>query len=331
MFAGFRRGMVLDGRYLLERPLGAGGMGSVWAARQIALDREVAVKVLHAAVREGTSLRREALALAAIHHPSVVQVFDYGETEDGIPFVVMELVRGESLAALVDRVGSLHVDEALSVVLPLLEGLAAVHRAGIVHRDIKPDNVVLTADPAGPVPKLLDFGIARQHQGPHLTGTGGLVGTPPYMAPEQVRSGDTDERTDVWGVAALFYTLIAGAPPFGDGEPFDVLRRVVELPPPYPRQARGLDGRLWAILMSALRKDRAERTRSAGALAEALAAWRAGRGRAAPIPAIPAPDLLAPPAASLAVTLPAQGPSSAPADEEAPSIDRLIRTKLGQD
>ncbi len=330
--AGFQAGLVLDGRYRLERQLGAGGMGTVWVGHQIALDRAVAVKVLH--VTGATSrarLRREALALAAVHHPAVVEVHDYGETADGVPYIVMELVRGEGLAERMARRGAMPAEEAVALVLPLLEGLAAAHGAGIIHRDIKPENVIL-AD-AGATPKLLDFGIAAvalDESDARLTTDGGIIGTPAYMAPEQMRGETVDERTDVWAVGVMLYELIAGEAPFGGGNVFAVLARAASQPPPYPRQAPGLDGRLWALLMNALRKNPAERTPSATALHDALAGWLATRPAArGPAPATPtreaalariAPTLRAP-------TLPGGAP---PADDEPPSIDGLIRAKLAR-
>ena len=353
--AGFHAGLVLDGRYRLERPLGEGGMGAVWVGHQIALDRAVAIKVLHVTdVQRGTSnarLRREALALAAVHHPAVVEVYDYGETTDGVPYVVMELVRGEGLAERMARRGALPAEEAVALVLPLLDGLAAAHRAGIIHRDIKPENVILAAGRdgrGGEVAKLLDFGIASvtvAGDEARLTSDGGIIGTPAYMAPEQMRGEATDERTDVWGVGALVYELIAGEPPFGEGNLFAVLGRVVSQPPPYPRRAQGLDGRLWALLMDALRKDPAERTPSATALRDALAGWLAPRparvaspAGATPPPALSpeaaaarlAPTLLASsPAAPIAPSVPSPSASlPLPADDVPPSFDGLIRAKL---
>ncbi len=240
-------------------------------------------------------------------------------------------MHGESLADLLRRKGALTAEEAIAIVLPLLDGLAAVHRAGLVHRDIKPDNVVLAVTPAGATPKLLDFGIAHTTEGAErrLTVESGLVGTPAYMSPEQVRSQPLDERSDVWGVGVLLYELIAGAPPFGALEIFNVMRRVIDDPPPYPLKARGLDGQLWRILTSALRKDPVERTPSARALHEALGAWLAARGGAEVPTAAPAGQ--AGRGAWMAPTLDAgaipEGGAPAPGDGT-PSIDALIRAKL---
>ncbi|MEP7126981.1 MAG: serine/threonine-protein kinase, partial [Byssovorax sp.] len=279
-------------------------------------------------------LQREALALAAVHHPSIVEVYDYGETEEGSPYVVMELVRGESLAARLDREGAMPADEAVGLAIAILDGLAAAHRAGIIHRDIKPDNVVLAEGLVGVRPVLLDFGIARidSDTDARLTLDGSLVGTPAYMAPEQMRGGPTDERVDVWGVGALLYHLIAGEAPFGVRDVIAVMRRVLEDPPSYPRRARGLDGRLWSILTGALRKAPDERISSASALRDALTAWLEGREIASANGVAPGSARVPAPSAPLAPTLIA-GPESAvtrsSVDELPPSFDVLIRSKLG--
>jgi serine/threonine protein kinase len=321
----FHPGLVLDGRYRLDRPLAEGGMGSVWVGQQIALRREVAVKLLRTgsdSLRE--RLRREALALAAVHHPSVVEVFDYGETEAGSPYLVMELVRGEPLGEHVKRSGPFDAVEAARLALPLLEGLVVAHRAGIVHRDIKPENVVLSAGPAGVQPKLIDFGIARMAEGDaaRLTGDGGIVGTPAYMAPEQVRGLDVDGRADVWGMAALLYEMISGKAPFGTEDVMAVIRRVLEDPPPFPRSARGLDGKMWSILMAALRKDPADRTPSVLALRDSLVGWLEARGASASVSSPRSPRQVSP--GEVADT----EPMALSADPE--SFDALIRAKFGQ-
>ncbi len=340
--SGFHPGLVLDGRYRLESLLGEGGMGTVWVGHQLALQRQVAVKSLHvAAASHRTRLRREALALAAVHHPAIVEVYDYGETEGGLPYVVMELVRGESVAARLRRLGALDADEAVILVIQILDGLAVAHRAGVVHRDIKPDNVVLSFGSSA-LPKLLDFGIARsEHDGAtRLTMDGGFVGTPAYMAPEQMRGGVTNERVDVWGVGALLYHLLAGEAPFGVQDMVMVMRRVLEEPPSYPRNARGLDGRLWGILTAALRKDPEERTPSALALRDALAGWLESRGVALPraltASSEPAPAPISPLDPTLLADIePTPAPAShrtpaPPNDDAPPSFDLLIRAKIGR-
>ncbi|MFO0760720.1 MAG: serine/threonine-protein kinase [Byssovorax sp.] len=342
---GLRAGLVLDGRYRLERPLGEGGMGLVWVAEQLALERKVAIKSLRFAGGDlRDRLRREALALASVHHPAIVQVHDYGETADGVPYVVMELVSGESLAAHLARRGPMAAEEAVALALPRLDGLAAAHAAGIIHRDIKPSNVLLGVGPDGITPKLLDFGIAFVERGDYarITRDGGVLGTPVYMAPEQARGEQADARADVWGVATLIYELIAGEPPFLHGNLVEVLRRIVEQPPPYPREARGLNGRLWSILTAALRKSRDERTGSVKELRGALSAWLETRpGAPAAAPPLAGPAAPSRESRAEATTLPAGSPAPnsprppAPTPRDAagsaggpPSLDALIREKL---
>lgn len=320
----FHPGLVLDGRYRLERPLAEGGMGSVWVGHQIALQREVAVKLLRVggdSLRE--RLRREALALAAVHHPSIVQVFDYGETEGGAPYLVMELVRGEPLGQRVVRGGPFEAAAAVQLALPLLEGLAVAHQAGIVHRDIKPENVVLSTSAAGVQAKLLDFGIARVARGgeARITADGGLVGTPAYMAPEQVRGLEVDARADVWGMGALLYEVVSGRPPFGAEDVVAVIRRVLDEPPPFPRDARGLDGRLWSILMAALRKEPGDRTPSVLAFRDALAGWLEARGLPAAVMTPRSPRTVVDAAADT---------ERMALSEDPESFDALIRAKFGQ-
>jgi serine/threonine-protein kinase len=338
MAEALRPGTVLDGRYQLVRPLGEGGMGAVWVARQIALERDVAIKVIHAAAAaHRPRLRREALALAAVHHPAIVQVYDYGEIEGGEPYIVLELVQGQSLAAHLAEKGPFAVDDAVALLLPILDGLAAAHRAGIVHRDVKPDNVLLAPTSAGLAPRILDFGIARVVQGGEAAErTSGLLGTPAYMAPEQVLSTDTDERTDVWAAGVVLYEMVSGRRPFEGDDVFAIMRKIIADPPAYPRAARGLDGRLWSILMGALRKSRDDRTPSATALHGALSEWLAARGarpRPAPAPEPPRTAVDAP----LAPTLPAApgrsvppAPPVPPREDVPPSIDALIRDKLAR-
>lgn len=342
-FGSFLPGTVLDGRYRLVRLLAQGGMGAVWVGEQVTLRREVAIKLLRLPAEPlQARLRREALALAAVHHPAVVQVYDYGETEENIPYLVMELVKGETVGARIHRAGTFSAPEAALLMLPLLDGLHAAHAAGITHRDIKPDNVLLSNGPSGLLPKLLDFGIARLDQGgaARLTAEGGLIGTPAYMAPEQVRGAPTDERTDVWGMGVLFYEMIAGKPPFGVEDVIVVIRRVLDDPPPFPTSAVGLDGKLWAVLMNALRKNPAERTASARAFRDAIAGWLSGRGIVPASERVPHATETTQPAAApftsaAAATIQSEPvgaagspPSSDPENPGRAALDALIRQKL---
>ncbi|MBK8256302.1 MAG: serine/threonine protein kinase [Polyangiaceae bacterium] len=342
-FGSFLPGTVLDGRYRLVRLLAQGGMGAVWVGEQVTLQREVAIKLLRLPAEAlHARLQREALALAAVHHPAVVQVYDYGETEEKVPYLVMEFVKGETVGAKLHKTGTFSAPEAAILMLPLLDGLNAAHAVGIIHRDIKPDNVLLCNGPSGVLPKLLDFGIARrdQSEAARLTAEGGLIGTPAYMAPEQVRGAPTDERTDVWGMGVLFYEMIAGKPPFGVEDVIVVIRRVLDDPPPFPTNAVGLDGKLWAVLMNALRKNPAERTPSARAFRDAIAGWLSTRGivpfsEGAPRGAETTQPAATPFTSAAAATIQSERASSAgtppPSDPENPgraALDALIRQKL---
>jgi serine/threonine protein kinase len=336
----FSAGLLLDGRYRLDRPLGEGGMGTLWVAHQLVLQREVVVKSLRIQgdVHQAR-LRQEALTLAAVRHPSIVQVFDLGETPWGVPYIVMEFIHGESLASRLDREGPLPAREAVALVLALLDGLTAAHAVGVIHRDLKPDNVLLARTSEGVQPKLVDFGIAQRDSAHHqLTEVGSIMGTPAFMAPEQIGGRPTDERTDVWGAASLLYSLLAGEPAFLANELMALLRKVMDDPPPYPRKAVGLDGRLWRILMDAMRKDPATRTGSARALRDELAGWLGGaarvglspdppseRGAESPVissvPPIPRGDM-APP------SFPTDGARLAPETDTLFTMDALIQAKL---
>ncbi|MFE5554949.1 serine/threonine-protein kinase [Streptomyces sp. NPDC056544] len=218
------RGALLEGRYRLERRLGAGGMGEVWQARDLRLDRDVAVKVISRGVSGDHLLeerfRKEARTAAGLTHPRIVTVHDHGEVEvDGSPvvFLVMELVRGRPLTAVL-RDHRSGVDPAAVVrwAVQICEGLAAAHRAGVVHRDIKPANIMVHGSAEADV-TICDFGIARlaEETGTGLTATGAAIGTPTYMSPEQAR-GDRriDGRSDLYSLGCMLYEMLAGQPPF---------------------------------------------------------------------------------------------------------------------
>ena len=204
---------VLAGRYELGPVLGAGAMAVVHEAEDVELGRPVAVKVLaenlahDGAVRE--RLFREARIAARLSHPNVVRIYDTGE-EGGRPFIVMELVDGESLAELVHREGPLAPEQAVHLVLQACAGLEAAHQAGLVHRDVKPGNLLLSRDG---VLKIADFGIARAHDATRLTLTGTVLGTAAYLAPEQALAEEVTAAADVYALGAVLYELLTGVPP----------------------------------------------------------------------------------------------------------------------
>lgn len=221
-----RGGSVIAGQYRLERPLGAGAIGTIWEAIRLADGAIVAIKLLRIAVAHDAvaadRLRREAGALGLAWHPNVVEILDEGHLADGTCFLVMERLRGESLDARLDSRGALAPDELLPIAHEVCEALIAVHAAGVVHRDLKPSNVFLAKDDneRGERVKILDFGIARvEWAEPRLTMTGIPIGTPGYMSPEQEQGVEIDGRSDIYAFGALLYRCLTGAsPPDGLGQ-----------------------------------------------------------------------------------------------------------------
>ncbi len=280
-----RRGDVLAGRYRLVAPLAEGGMGSVWSAHSLALDVDVAVKVVKRGVSSPDAcerLLREARAAASLAHASIVRVLDFGTTEDGEPFLVMQLLHGKTLGRWLRERRRLPAATAVGLVLPIASALAEVHALGIVHRDIKPENIILEEGPGTSlVPKLVDFGIAKQShvEASCFTGSGVLIGSPAYMSPEQAR-GDPhiDARSDVWSLSVVLYEMITGKRPF-EGPNHGAILFAVFADAPEPTHVQGAgDEALWEILRRGLAKTKAERWPSMIDLGHALAAWAAERG-----------------------------------------------------
>jgi eukaryotic-like serine/threonine-protein kinase len=306
-------GRVLGGRYRLRSLLAVGGMGAVWAAEDAVLGREVAVKVLGEALaadrRAALRLQREARAAGRLAHPGIARVLDLGE-DAGRPYLVMELLHGESLAARLARAGPLAPAEGVRVVAAAADALEVAHRAGIVHRDVKPGNVFVTG--GGDV-KLLDFGIASAANEAALTG-GDLLGTAAYLAPERVLGHDATPAADVYALGVLLYELLAGRPPFaGDTGTALAMAHVHARPAPLGAVAPRVPPALAAACERALAKDPAARPPSAAALATLLRSTVApGQAHRPPVPAAPAeagtptpvhpPALLHRPAASGAPT-----------------------------
>ncbi|HEY2516188.1 MAG TPA: serine/threonine-protein kinase [Polyangiaceae bacterium] len=283
-------GDILAGKYALLEPRGAGAMGQVWSARSVATGATVAVKILlpsRLASADGVArFRREAQATATLSHRAIVRVFDLVELSEcgaGAMLMAMELLHGMTLAERLEKIGTLLVDEAYAVVLPLLSALEHAHALGIVHRDLKPENVLLAEDPDGHVmPKILDFGISKvMSDGGTLTDAGEIVGTVYYMSPEQARGGEVDGRTDLFSVGVLLYECLTGRHPFVSGDAVDVGTILRALFVCRPRPAQVIPPAIFQVLERALARDPRDRFPNAGEFADALR-------RAVPSASIPA-------------------------------------------
>ena len=281
----YEPGYLVAGKYQLESELGQGGMGIVWRARNVALDAPVAIKVVRAAsdkAKLSGRLIQEARAAAKLTHPAIVKVFDVGETENGDPFIVMELLEGDSLGRILETGGRLPAVQAVQTLLPIIDALWLAHGKGIVHRDIKPDNVFIVQNEGAIQPTLVDFGIVKL-QGveaeSHLTNAGDVLGSPDYMSPEQARGqDDVSHLTDVWSICVVLYETIAGRTPFKGANYNALLRQIVEDAPPSLRDLAAADAELSAIVACGLSKEPDERQASMGALGRQLATWLLQQG-----------------------------------------------------
>jgi serine/threonine protein kinase len=283
---------VVGGRFRLLREIGRGAAGAVWHVRNEATERDFAMKVLHPGTQaDPRVLRRfvnEARAAGRLRHRNVVEVYDLGILEDGTPYQVMQLLEGESLGARLKRVGSLGVREALVIVRDVARGLAAAHARGIVHRDVKPENVFLSASDLQWVAKLLDFGVSKLEEGtcdPFATRQGAVLGSPAYMSPEQIESATkVDGRTDIWAAGVLLYRCLAGRVPF----PQRTLRELAMAiatsePTPLATIRTDVPPAVVAIVARCLAKDPSARFHSASALVDALTSALDGSDLAAPV------------------------------------------------
>ena len=234
-------GAIIADRYQLERLLGEGGMGAVWAATHTLTKKHVALKFLKGAASGNEQLLRrflrEARAASAVNHPNVLGVHDILQQPDGSPVMVLDLLNGKSLAEHLEEVRAMSVDELARVLVPVISAVGTAHAAGIVHRDLKPDNIFLHMRADGEMePKVLDFGIAKLNakegeaaETAHLTQTGAMLGTPFYMSPEQVfGERDIDQRADVWAMGVIIYECLSGRRPV-DGENYGQLFRAITM------------------------------------------------------------------------------------------------------
>ncbi|ATB49425.1 serine/threonine-protein kinase [Corallococcus macrosporus] len=266
-------GARFAGRYVLEALAGRGGMGAVYRARDTLVGDVVALKLLELGASPAPEwlerFRREVRLARRITHRHVARTFDLGE-HAGRLYLTMEYVEGESLQSLMEREGAVPPARAARLVLALCEGLAAAHAAGVVHRDLKPANVLV--EPRGRV-VLTDFGIARAVAGEAASRTQGLVGTPMYMAPEQLESGEVDARADLYATGLVLYQLLTGTPPFTGDSPMAVAVARLRHPPPDPRLLAAVPDALAELVLSCLSREPSGRPQDAACVADALRRW----------------------------------------------------------
>lgn len=291
-------GTLIAGRYRIEGVLGEGGMATVYSARHTLHDRPVAIKLFRKDLARDPKLRerfrREATSCARLAHPHIIEILDSGETEDGTPYLVMEMLVGESLERLIAR-ERLPLPRAVDIMVQTLTGLARAHDFQVIHRDLKPDNLFVCRGPDGSdFVKILDFGIARSMHDPRLTGTGEVFGTPQYMAPERITSIDAGPSADLYAIGVILYQLTTGELPFDSDEIAVLLLKHLQERPVPPRQRNPeIPPALEALILRLLEKDPARRPVDAHAVLKELSAIAATMPKPRPVPtmaeAVPAP------------------------------------------
>jgi serine/threonine-protein kinase len=274
---------LIAGRYQLESLLGEGGMAAVWRAIDTTLERRVAVKLLYARderqhAQRISRFKREARIAAAVQHPNVVSIVDFGTTEEQQPYMVMEMLHGQSLGERLEHMPGLTLEELVRIAASTLRGLDAVHAAGITHKDIKPDNIFLHQEGNQTVPKILDFGISSlvhadgQRTSAHTTKDGVFVGTPEYMSPEQCRGGQAiDLRSDIYSMGVVLYEALVGKLPFESENTGDLIVAIVKSTPPSLDELRpDLPRSVAEVVRKAMALKPEQRFGSAGEMREAL-------------------------------------------------------------
>ena len=268
-------GKIVRARYRVLKKLGEGGMGSVYLAEQIAINRNVALKILHPDYARDPEFvkrfRQEAKLAASLSHHNIVTIFDFDQADDGSLYIVMEYVAGNSLSTVI-KSGLLDIRTAVRLGIQIAEGLRAAHAAGVIHRDIKPENIMVLP---GDEIKLMDFGIARLSNVEgvtRLTRSGMIVGTPTYMAPEQIEGGEVGEATDIYAFGVLLYEMLSGHVPFTAPTPGAVLiKHLTETPPPLRKLRNDVPAAVEKIVKQALEKEPGRRQRNMGEVVELLA------------------------------------------------------------
>lgn len=272
-------GRTIEGKYRVDSRLGVGGMGAVYRAQRLMIGDDVAIKILHPqhVSEPGATerFRREAQAAARLKHPNAVSIYDFGVTSDGLVYLVMELVEGQSLREVIKQNGPLTPSAAAAVIKQVCAALDEAHRHQIVHRDLKPDNIVVKPMLNGLRVKVLDFGIAilRDLTAGNLTQSDHVMGTPRYMSPEQCLGEEIDSRSDIYSLGIVLYEMLVGVVPFNAPTPTAIVVQQVNQAPPFLRGANlGISAAVESAVMHALAKRREDRPQSARALAAEFSA-----------------------------------------------------------
>ncbi len=335
------QGELVASKYRLERPLARGGMGSLWVARHVELDVEVAIKF--SAMERGAAhdlrFRREARAAARLKSPHIVHVFDYG-FDRGEPYIAMELLEGETLRELLEREGRLPLARAAALITEVAKGLQVAHDAGIVHRDLKPSNLFLAGAGEEQVAKILDFGIAKASADPAFdsgksadlggdaTRAGAIVGSPAYMSPEQARGELVDQRSDLWSLALVAFRTLTGVEPFSGANAGETLERICSAPLPRACElAPDLPVELDDFFERGLARSKQRRFQSALELGAALSALAGRHPRAGTVPLDPIPA--AAPLGRTAETRPIEPRGGRPLRVAAAALAALFAATLG--
>jgi serine/threonine protein kinase len=276
-------GRTIEGKYRIDSSIGAGGMGAVYRSTRLLIGDEVAIKILHAErvvdPHASERFRREAQAAARLKHPNAVSIYDFGVSSDGLQYLVMELIEGKSLREVTRQQGPLDASLAAEVTSQVCAALDDAHRQHIVHRDIKPDNIILNSSAAGLRVKVLDFGIAklRDDTASHLTQTGSVMGTPHYMSPEQCLGEELDDRADIYSVGVVLFEMLCGRVPFNAPISTAVVVQHVNQPPPPLRTINpSISSQMEAAVLHALEKRREARPQTAIAFAREVTAAVSG-------------------------------------------------------
>lgn len=270
---------LFAGRYEISKKIGSGGMADVYEAEDTTLHRSVAIKVLHPQFAQEKNFverfRREAEAAAKLSHPNIVNIYDWG-SEDNTYFIVMEYIKGRNLRELVEETGSMQPKKVVTIMRQILEALDYAHRHNLVHRDVKPHNIIVTEEGAV---KVTDFGIARAQGGSSMTQTGVIMGTAHYISPEQATGKEADHRSDLYSLGVVLYELLTGKTPFTGDNPVTVALKHTNETPKRPRILNpDIPDGLEAITFRAMAKDPQQRYQSARAMEEDLAGFVSGLG-----------------------------------------------------